>query len=324
MKNILCLVVVLGCAVFLACQKSAEGTDKKIIPPDAAVQKISQDMDFNFVEGPAWDGKEYVYFTDIPKNLIYKYSVQEKSFTVFRENSGGANGLMFDSQGRLVACEGGTGRLTAMDMEGHVVAVLADSFKGDRFNAPNDLVIDRFGGIYFADPDFGLDENRPQEKKGVYYRKTDGSVVCLYDEMNKPNGIILSPDGSILYVVDTSSPYVRAFDVHGEGYVGDPYIFARLKMAEDTEGAWSGADGLAMDIDGDLYVTTSLGVQIFSPNGDYIDTITVPEAPANCAFGGQDMKTLFITARKNVYSIGLNVPGVVFPLKASPVKEKQR
>jgi gluconolactonase len=324
MKNLISLVVVFGFGVFLACQKSAEGVNKNIITENASVVKISEGTDFAFVEGPVWDGKEYLYFTDIPNNLIYKYSLQKKSFTVFRENSGAANGLMFDSQGRLVTCEGGTGRLTAMDMEGHVVAVLADSFKGNRFNGPNDLVIDSFGGIYFTDPDFGLDENRPQEKKGVYYRRTDGSVICLYDEMNKPNGVILSTDGSILYVVDTSSPYVKAFDVHGEGYVGDPYIFAQLKMPEGAEGRTSGADGLAMDTLGDLYVTTSLGIQIFSPDGDYIDIITVPEVPANCAFGGADMKTLFITARKNVYSIGLNVPGVVFPLKASPVKEKQR
>ena len=305
--------------VLFACS-GPRSTLNEIVPQDSKVVQLSEGMDFAFLEGPCWDGENTLYFSDIPNNRIYRYTL-EGAFSVFRENSNGANGLMFDRAGRLVACEGKAGRVVALDEFGRVVEVLAAEYRGKPFNSPNDLVIDSRGGIYFTDPRFGDESDMPQDKQAVYYRQPDGRIIRLIDDMIKPNGIILSPDEKLLYVVDTYDKFIRAYRVLQDGFLVDQRIFAELKLKEGAPDNRSGADGLAMDVNGDLFVTTSLGVQIYDANGNFVGIIRVPETPANCTFGGADMKTLFITARKNLYMIKLKVPGVLFPIEKNETEK---
>jgi len=294
------------------CKHEVRPSLNDIVPFDANVIKLSEGMDFSFLEGPCWDGESSLFFSDIPNDRIYRYTL-DGSFSVFREHSNGANGLMFDRQKRLIACEGKAGRITAIDSLGNVIAVLAQEYRDKPFNSPNDLVIDRYGGIYFTDPRFGNDKEMPQDKQAVYYIDPNGKVKRLIDDMQKPNGIILSPDGQFLYVVDTYDKFIRAYRVTTDGFLVDQRVFAELKLEENAPDERSGADGLAMDVNGDLFVCTRLGIQVFNGHGDFLGIIQVPEIPANCTFGGIDMKTLFITARKNLYMIALNVQGVRFP-----------
>lgn len=281
-----------------------------IVPPNAKVEKLSEDQ-FEFVEGPAWDNSGGIYFTDIPNNSIYRYDLATEAFTLVTENTAGANGLMFNRQNNLLACEQETGAVSVWSTDGTRLETLVAEYDGTRFNRPNDLVVDKNNGIYFTDPSWS--EERPQEIKGVYYLDAEGNLSRLIEDMDKPNGIILSSDESTLYIADTDSFEVRAYPVTAPGQLGERIVFAALSRPDGYDGKSSGADGVALDIHGNLYVTSRFGVQIFSPEGEFIDLIEIPEAPTNCVFSGENLDTLFITARKNVYAIKLNTRGVIFP-----------
>ncbi len=329
MKKINTFLVVVGSAWLLAgCGESGEQvareesaapveqqevnsqTESNIVPAGAEVTKLSRDQ-FEFVEGPAWDNKGTVYFTDIPNNSIYRYNPVSGEFTRITDNSAGTNGLMFNRDNNLLACEQETGALAEWDTDGNRLGTLVAEYNGIRFNRPNDLVVDKSNGIYFTDPSWS--EERPQQIKGVYYLDADGNVTRLVEDMDKPNGIILSPDESVLYISDTDSFDVRAYPVIAPGKLGERMTFATLTHPDDYESHISGADGVAIDVHGNLYVTTRFGVQIFDPQGEFVDLIELPEAPTNCVFSGENLDTLFITARKNVYRIKLNTRGLIFP-----------
>ena len=171
---------------------------KSVVAPGAKPVKIVGK--FKFTEGPAVDAKGNVFFTDIPRNLIYKYSVDGK-LSVWFEKSEAANGLFFDAKGNLVACQGGAGRVASIDPKGKL-RVLADKYDGKRFNKPNDLWIDPEGGIYFSDPVYGRAKVH-QDGQHVYYISPDGKKVTrVIDDMKKPNGIVGTPDGNVIYVAD--------------------------------------------------------------------------------------------------------------------------
>lgn len=298
--------------ILFSCSTSQQQNLSSVLASNARVVKLSEGADFQFTEGPVWSNAGYLLFSDIPNNHIIKYS-PDGTFSIFRENTNGANGLMFDKSGQLVACEGETGRVTAMDSSGEI-HVLASEYKGKRFNSPNDLVIDSTGGIYFTDPVFGRGRKLSQDKEAVYYLHPDGRVRRVIDNLTKPNGVILAPDGKKLFIVDTYNKFVWAYLIDRVGFPTDPYIFAELKLPKDAQNNRSGADGITIDAAGNLYVTSSLGVQVFNPKGDLLGIIDVPEKPSNCTIGGADNKTLYITARKNLYAIQLKVKGVMFPL----------
>lgn len=297
------------------CAKKPEGISK-IVPEGAVVEKVSKDITFGFTEGPAWDRKGNLFFTDIPNRKVYKLD-SEGNFSVFRDETGAANGLMFNASGNLVACEGGDFKVTEMDQNGKVINVLAEEYNGKPFNSPNDLVIDKKGGIYFTDPRFGENQILNQDIEAVYYIKPDGEIIRIAGNLTKPNGIILSPDEKILYIADTYGQYVKAFDVMEDGSLANSRNFCELKLSEDKKRlrttTVSGADGMTIDKVGNLYVTTRIGIQIFGSDGEPIGIIEVPEIPANCSFGGEDYKTLYITARTSVYKVKLNVEGIYFP-----------
>ncbi len=262
--------------------------------------------DFKFTEGPAADKEGNVFFSDIPNNKIHKVDKDGK-LTTFTDKSNKANGLMFNAKGELVACE----------MEGQIVAyspegkrrVIADKFNDQRFNAPNDLVIDKSGGIYFTDPEYNAPKPFPQKIRTFYYIDSKEKVTRLFDEdLPNPNGIILSPDEKTLYVIPSSSSDMLSYPVEGPGKIGKGKVFCTL------EGK-GGGDGLTVDVKGNLYITTSLGLQVFDPAGKKLGIIKVPEHPANVTFAGKDNKVLYITARTGLYTIPMEIAGHVFPGK---------
>jgi gluconolactonase len=271
--------------------------------------------DFKFTEGPAFDLKGNLYFTDIPDNKIYKVDTKGK-LSVFVEPSNHCNGLMLDGAGKLLACEM-DGRLVSIDLKDKQVTPLADEYQGKRFNAPNDLVVDRTGGIYFTDPHFRAPEPLPQGKVAVYYRAPDGKVTRLIDDLKAPNGVILSPDEKTLYVIPSMQKEMWAYPVTAPGKIGKGRVFCTLKQAPGYKEPGSGGDGLTIDTNGNLYITTGLGLQVYSPEGKLLGIIEVPEKPANVTFGGKDNSSLFITARTSLYRIDTKAKGHRFPGKSS-------
>jgi gluconolactonase len=263
---------------------------------------------FMFTEGPAADREGNVYFTDIPESTIYKVDAQGK-LSKFTTESNHTNGLMLAKNGELYACEM-DGQIAAWSLQTGERRLVLDKHNGKRFNAPNDLVIDSTGGFYFTDPHFRAPMPLPQGKMGVYYCDADGKVVRLIDDLPAPNGVILSPDEKTLYVCPSGQAEMMAHQVKSPGAIDGGRVFCTLKQAEGQSG--QGADGLTIDTGGNLYITTHLGLQVFSPQGELLGVIAVPEKPANVAFGGPDNKTLYVTARTSLYTIPMKATGHVF------------
>jgi gluconolactonase len=303
----------LAAVISLALATSAAAQSSKIdgIGPTGDVVKVKGD--FQFLEGPASDGQGNLYFTDVSGNKIHKLA-SDGTVSVFRDPSNHANGLMFDGQGRLLACEM-DGQLVAIDIMSKKATTLAGEYEGKRFNAPNDLVVDRAGGVYFTDPRFRAPTPLPQGKEAVYYRSADGKVTRLVDNLPAPNGVILSVDEKTLYVIPSMQKETMAYPVEAPGKIGDGKVFCTLKQAEGTTGAGHGGDGLTVDTKGNLYITSRLGVQVFNPSGKLLGIIEFPEQPANVTFGGRDGKTLYATARTSLYSVPMEAKGHRFPGK---------
>lgn len=285
-----------------------------------------------FVEGPAWSPDGNVFFTDIENNRIMRRD-PGGTLHVFRQPSGKANGLAFDDEGRLLACEGhregGNRRVTRTERDGQIT-VLTDRYEGKRYNSPNDLTIDKKGRIYFTDPRYGGYDG-PQEVEqldangdpveGVYRIDTDGTVTrIITHEVQRPNGIAVSNDGKFLIVADNHNGpgsggqrMLWRFDLNDDGSV-DP---DSRKMLFDW-GKERGPDGIAIGPDGHVYATAGFnfaselesanefpaGVYVISLEGEKVGFIPVPEdMVTNCVFGGTDGKTLFITAGHKLWSI---------------------
>lgn len=271
-----------------------------IAAPDAKAELIQGG--FKFTEGPAVSSTGQIYFTDIPNNRIHVYDPATKKLEIHRENTGGANGLMFDKSGALIACEG-SNRIVTRQVFGEEPKPIATSWKGKKLNSPNDLDIDLKGGIYFTDPRYGPNDDREIDIEAVYYLPPNGGeVIQVVSDLKKPNGIALSPDRKILYVADNGVGTIHAYDVNAnDGTVSNGRLFTDAAPLND---------GFCLDTTGNLYVTTKEGIKIFAPNGSHLGTIEVPEMPANCAFGVQGSKTLYITAKTGFYQIQLGVDGL--------------
>lgn len=274
--------------------------------PVGEVTKVKGD--FQFTEGPTKTPDGSLYFTDIPAEAIYKLTVAG-DVELFLKPSGFANGLMYGGGNRLLACQM-AGQLVSIDLSDKQVTVLADKHKGKRFNACNDLVIDQQGGIYFTDPRFRAPEPWPQGTEAFYYRAPDGTVTRLGEDLSAPNGIILSPDEKTLYVVPSMQRQIMAYSISPPGKLADRKIWGELKQSGAN--THQGGDGLTVDSLGNLYITSALGVQVFSLNGKLLGIIEVPENPANVTFGGPANKTLYITARTGLYKCDMKVAGHQF------------
>ena len=283
----------------LASEQVLAQAESELLAPGASVTKLADG--FVFTEGPAADAEGDLYFSDTRGNKTYKWTVGE-GLSTFQEDSRGANGLFFDTDGNLLACESGSRRITRISMDGDVT-VLADTYDGKRLNSPNDIWPDARGGIYFSDPRFFDQTGVEQDGNHVYYIPPDGGpVMRVVDDFEAPNGVLGTPDGQRLYVADHGPNVGRdltyVFDIQSDGSLTNQRLFASI-----------GSDGMTLDEHGNVYLTEE-GVTVFNPDGEQIATIPVPELPSNVAFGGPDRSTLFITARTGFYAIEMAVRGL--------------
>jgi len=286
-------------------QGQGSPTGPALIAPGATLQELAGGLQFG--EGPAADAEGNVFLSDIPASRTLKWSVDGKLST-FRTDTGNANGQFFDKDGNLIVCEGGRGRLVSVDRQGHVTVVV-DQFQGKRFNQPNDLWIDPKGGIYFSDPIYGRGV-RAQEGEYVYYLNPDRQrIIRVITDFARPNGLVGTPDGKVLYASDHGAKKIYAYDINADGSLSNKRFFAPVA-----------ADGMTLDNEGNLYLCED-AVLIYEPSGKKIGTIEVPEQPTNVCFGGPDAQTLFITTRPALFSLKMAIGGTAKSNRSMSAKQ---
>lgn len=289
-----------------------------------------------FTEGPAQGPDGMMYFTDVTNNRIMRWNPGARKQEVFRIDSNRANGLLFDSQGRLIACEGSdtehdNPRVTRTDLKTGRVEAIATQFEGKSFNGPNDVTVDAKGRLYFTDPAPDATSQAPARPRnatgvpGVYRIDTDGKItrVLSAPDTEWPNGLVISPDDKTLYLIEANkveggTRAIRAFDLSPEGTLSNRRVHYNFYPGRS-------ADGMAIDSAGNLYAAAGLhrrrgthetldtkcGVYVISPQGKLLRMIPVPEDTiTNTAFGGADNKTLYITAGKTLFQIPNDVAGL--------------
>lgn len=284
--------------------ESKSSNFQNFFPKKVKIERVA--TGFKFTEGPIWFAEEnYLLFSDIPANKIFQLTPDGK-LTIFREPSHNSNGLTRDKQGRLIACEHGTRRVTRTEKDGSIT-VLADKFQGKNLNSPNDVVVKSDGAIYFTDPPYGIKpEQQEQPIQGVYRLSPDGNeIIVVADDFIKPNGLAFSPDEKQLYIDDSERRHIRVFDVQADGTLANGRIFYDMNIKKPGL-----PDGMKVDVQGHIYCTGAGGVWVFDRNGNHLGTIVTPEQPANCAWGDEDWQSLYITAQTSVYKIRVNIPGI--------------
>jgi len=296
----------------LVLRGQAAGIDK-LVEADTLEQIATG---FIFTEGPVWHPDGYLLFSDIPANTIYKW-VPDGTVETFRSPSGHANGLIFDRQGRLIACEHSNRRVSRTEPDGTIVT-LAREYNGSRLNSPNDAVVKSDGSIYFTDPpwgltaEYGIPGTQELPFEGVYRLSPDGETLELLEaDIVSPNGLAFSPDEKVLYVADMGAGTIYAFDVQPDGLLANRRVFTEFISP----------DGMKVDMRGILYVASMAVVQVYDSEGIHLGDIVTPEATTNCAFGGENNRTLFITAGTSVYRVQMKVQGVL-PAPADPEKAR--
>lgn len=300
--------------------------DAQIVPPGAKLEELWNEGEFT--EGVAVGPDGAIYFSDIPMDeppgRILKYSPKTGKTTVHSADSGKSNGLMFDRKGRLIACCGalyGKRALVEVLKEGSL-RVIVDRYEGKPLNAPNDLVIDPQGRIYFSDPRYVGHEPMDLDHMSVYRLDPDGSLHRVTTDIDKPNGLHLSPDARTLYVAETDNGTaniepgktvppgrmtLNAFPIKADGSLGAKRVLVDF-------GKKTGIDGMAIDLKGNIYGAVRsedrYGIVVYNPDGNELAYIATPDLPTNCCFGiGDEAKTLYITAGKGLYRIRLNQEG---------------
>lgn len=313
-----------------------QAQEQSSLPPDLVAKDAvpAAAATVCFLEGPAVDAEGIVFFSDIAGNRILKMT-KDGTVSVFRADSGRTNGNVFDAQGRLISCEGneqglGRRRIVRTDMKTGKIQVLTDRFKGKRYNSPNDVCVDSRGRVWFTDPYYGPQrDSLEMDVEGVYRIDAGGKVtrVLTQKEIQRPNGIAVSPDARTLYVIDShpkpgGNRKIWAFDINDDG------MPVKQRLVYDF-GKARGGDGMKLDMKGNLWVAAGIsvkrgpgetldvppGIYVISPNGKLLGSIPIPEnLITNLAFGGPERKTLYVTAGKTVYRIGVNVSGfAVYP-----------
>ena len=296
-----------------------------MLPWSAGAQQLQIAAAVAFTEGPAVDQEGNVYFTDVINQRIMKLG-RDGVLSIYRENSNVANGLLIDPQGRLVACEGaeferpgvklkGKPRVTRTDLKTGRVEVLADNYEGQPLQGPNDVTIDGSGRLYFTDM-AGI---------AVYRIDAPGKLarILAAPQIQRPNGIQVSPDDRTLYLIEANQAeggarMIRAFDLRPDGTVGNMRVHYNFYPGRS-------ADGMSIDTQGNLYASAGLnqlrgtsetldtraGIYVISPEGRLLKFIPIPEdLITNNAFGGADMKTLYVTAGKTLYSLRMEIAGL--------------
>ncbi len=270
---------------------------------------------FTGTEGPIGMSDGSLLFTETQANRITRID-KDNNITSFLENTNGSNGLAFDSKGRLISVQTTPGKaLIGVIYPKGQEATLSDNFDGLPYGRPNDLVVDKKGGVYFSEPGPNATPGQPPPTPAlaaaVYYVPAGGKSMRIAEGIVRPNGIQLSPDEKTLYLNDTAGEYVLAFDIKPDGSVGNRRNFAKYPTVNKTPaGAFnSGADGLAIDNDGRVYVVSLGGVHVFSPKGELLGTIPLSLQGQNIAFAGADKKTLYIVGRGAAFKVRLLAEG---------------
>ena len=297
----------------------------QIVPRNAHVERIAEGFDWS--EGPVWDRRGgFLLFSDVPRNTVFKWQ-QGKGVSVFLKPSGytgttprggepGSNGLLMDSQGRLILCQHGDRRVARLEAGG-TFTTLADRYDGKRFNSPNDGVFKSNGDLYFTDPPYGLiglnaDPAKELDFNGVYrLSASDGKVTLLTREMTFPNGIAFSPDEKTLYVAnsDPKKAIWMAFPVQDDGTLGAGRVFGDVTSSVGSKQGLP--DGMKVDQAGNLFATGPGGILIFAPDGTHLGTFATGQATANCGWG-EDGTVLYITADMYLGRIKLTTKGPGF------------
>lgn len=302
--------------------------DSSIVPDGAKLERVWNEGAFTEGVAVAPDGS--LYFSDIPfdektPGRVLRFDPETGKTTVVCADSGKSNGLMFDADGRLIACCGAMGgaRALARITEEGQVKILVDRYEGKRLNSPNDLVIHPRGWIYFSDPRYAGDEPLELDHMSVYRYDRDGTLHRATRDIRKPNGVIISPDGRTLYVAETDngSTEVRREDRAAQQVrmtlnafpIGEDGTLGQKRVLVDF-GHKTGIDGMTVDQKGNLYAAVRsedrFGIVVYTPDGKELAYIPTPELPTNCCFGsGDEARTLYITAGKGLYRIRLGQSG---------------
>jgi gluconolactonase len=264
-----------------------------------------------FTEGPLWHPSEhYLLWSDMPGDHLRRWSAGD-GVSTFRKPCNMSNGLTWDREGRLLACEHASSQVTRTERDGRITA-LATHFEGKQLNSPNDIVCAAGGGIYFSDPPYGRMKfyGVPREQElpfqGVYRVGSEPTTaVLLVDDFDRPNGLCFSLDGGRLFVNDTARRHIRVFDVKPDGALAGGRVWA------ETVGEGEGApDGMKLDSAGNVYCCGPGGIHVFAPDAACLGVIHVPEHAANFAWGDLDYRSLYITASTSVYRIRVRTPGI--------------
>ena len=294
----------------------------QLIPTNAVIEKLASG--FGWAEGPVWIWRNHsIYFSDVPNNTIYEWN-HRYDLNVYLKPSGstgpkagqGSNGLTLDNQGRLVLAQHGDRRIARLESDGSFTTI-AQYYKWNRFNSPNDLVYHSNGDLYFTDPPYGLNggDKSPDKEipfNGVYRVDKHGEVTLLEAELTYPNGIAFSPDEKTLYVAvsDPAKPAVMAYEVKADGTLNVKtrrVFFDGAALAK--AGAKGSPDGLKVDIHGNVWTTGPGGVLVLSPEGTHLGTIDTGDLVANCAWG-HDGTALYLTSNKDLCRIQTLTMGV--------------
>lgn len=277
-----------------------------VVAEGAKLTSITGNYNFDTAGSPLYMDGSY-YFTN------NNFEQPEQSRTLRKSPSGQVDTLRMDNgvtttlqasgNGTIYACEMLGHRVVELNTDGEVISVVADEYNGNRIDGPNDIVVDDKGGFYFSDSQFIAGGEKMQETPAVYYVNAEGEVIRVIDDIEFPNGMGLSPDGSTLYVANTRGSHLLAYDVNSDGTVTNKRNFTELQIPEDAQE--SGADGMAVDSQGNVYVATTqgIGVQVFDSKGNHIQNISAPTATNNVSFGGEQNNLILVAAQDGIYSI---------------------
>ena len=287
----------------------------ELVDANAEAEQIG--TGFTFTEGPIWNPSgRFLLFSDMPGDTRRRWDEQGDISEVAKPSNKG-NGMTLDADGRLLVCEHSTSSVVRMDPEGTGSGreVLASHYQGKELNSPNDIIVHSSGAIYFSDPTygrmpgFGVEREQDLDFQGVYrIPPGGGELTLLIDDFVQPNGLCFSPDESLLYVNDTDRAHIRVFDVGSDGMISNGRVFADgIGTGDLATGEL--VDGMKCDERGDVWVTGPRGVWVFSPTGEYLGVVEIPENVGNIHWGGPDWSWLFVPASTSVYRVKTKVSG---------------
>jgi gluconolactonase len=290
----------------------------ELVDEDAELERLG--TGFTFTEGPLWNPDGFLLFSDMPGDVRRRWDA-ESGVTEVANPSNKGNGMTFDLDGRLIVCEHVTSSVVRMDPDGTGSGreVVASHYGDKELNAPNDVVVKSDGAIYFSDPTygrmpgFGIEREQDLDFQGVYrIPPGGGDTQLLADDFGQPNGLCFSTDESLLYVNDTEKAHIRVFEVQADGSIANSRVLADGIGTASLE-IGDLVDGMKLDERGNIWVTGPGGVCVFSPEGEHIGTVEVPEPVGNLNWGGPGWSQLFIPATSSVYRIECKVSGNRLP-----------